>query len=67
MRFMQLANLTGIPALVLPVGYTASGLPISLQIMAKWWDEALLFRVGLKLERFRDVTARPAIYYDILG
>ncbi|XP_015284480.1 PREDICTED: fatty acid amide hydrolase-like [Gekko japonicus] len=67
MRFMQLANLTGIPALVVPVGYTASGLPISLQIMAKWWDEALLFRVGLKLERFRDVTARPAIYYDILG
>ncbi|XP_077202359.1 uncharacterized protein LOC143841636 [Paroedura picta] len=67
MRFMQLANLTGIPALVVPVGYTASGLPVSLQVMAKWWDEALLFRVGLKLERFRDVTAKPDIYYDILG
>ncbi|XP_060092762.1 uncharacterized protein LOC132570278 [Heteronotia binoei] len=67
MRFVQLANFTGIPALVVPVGYTASGLPISLQIMAKWWDEALLFRVGLKLEQFRDVTAKPAIYYDVLG
>ncbi|XP_054858832.1 uncharacterized protein LOC129345635 [Eublepharis macularius] len=67
MRFMQLANFTGIPALVVPVGYTTSGLPISLQIMAKWWDEALLFRVGLKLEEFRGVTAKPAIYYDILG
>ncbi|XP_044308321.1 fatty acid amide hydrolase-like [Varanus komodoensis] len=66
-RYMQLANLTGIPALVVPVGYTVSGLPISLQIMAKWWDEALLFRIGLKLEQLRNITAKPLIYYDILG
>ncbi|XP_053145952.1 uncharacterized protein LOC128342566 isoform X2 [Hemicordylus capensis] len=66
MRYMQLANLTGIPALVVPVGYTGSGLPISLQIMAKWWDEALLLQIGLKLEQFLDKTAKPAIYYDIL-
>lgn len=67
MRYMHLANLTGVPALVVPVGYTNSGLPISLQIMAKWWDEALLFRIGLKLEQFHLATAKPAIYYDILG
>ncbi|XP_066469738.1 uncharacterized protein [Tiliqua scincoides] len=67
MRYMHLANLTGIPALVVPVGYTDSGLPISLQIMAKWWDEALLFRIGLKLEQFLLTRAKPAIYYDILG
>ncbi|XP_062979684.1 uncharacterized protein LOC134397005 [Elgaria multicarinata webbii] len=67
MRYMQMANLTGIPALVVPVGYTASGLPISIQIMAKWWDESLLFRIGLKLEQLRSTTAKPAIYYDILG
>ncbi|CAI5796421.1 Amidase domain-containing protein [Podarcis lilfordi] len=67
MRYMQLANLTGIPALVIPVGYSISGLPISIQIMAKWWDEALLFRIGLKLEQFHGITAKPAIYYDILG
>uniref|UniRef100_A0ABM5FQW8 Uncharacterized protein isoform X1 n=2 Tax=Pogona vitticeps TaxID=103695 RepID=A0ABM5FQW8_9SAUR len=67
MRYMQLANLTGIPSLVVPVGYTASRLPISLQIMAKWWDEALLFRIGLHLEKFRDTTVKPVIYYDIIG
>ncbi|KAH0628672.1 hypothetical protein JD844_010084 [Phrynosoma platyrhinos] len=67
MRYMQLANLTGIPALVVPVGYTVSGLPISLQIMAKWWDEALLFRIGLKLEQFLNTKAKPVLYYDILG
>lgn len=67
MRYMQLANLTGIPALVVPVGYTISGLPISLQIMTKWWNEALLFQIGLKLEQFHGTPAKPIIYYDILG
>nr|XP_048674348.1 uncharacterized protein LOC125621522 isoform X3 [Caretta caretta] len=67
MRYMQLGNFTGIPGLVVPVGYTATGLPISFQVMAKWWDEAVLFRVGLKLEQFRDMTRKPAIYYDILA
>ncbi|XP_063150647.1 uncharacterized protein LOC134491068 [Candoia aspera] len=67
MRYMQLANLTGIPALVVPVGYTVSGLPISLQIMTKWWNEALLFQIGLKLEQFHGTPAKPILYYDILG
>ncbi|XP_067849100.1 uncharacterized protein [Heptranchias perlo] len=66
MRYMQLANLTGIPALVVPVGYSSSNLPINLQIMSKWWDEAILFRVGLKVEQFRAETKKPQIYYDLL-
>ncbi|XP_062906726.1 uncharacterized protein LOC134347969 isoform X1 [Mobula hypostoma] len=65
-RFMQLANLTGIPSLVVPVGYSSSGLPISLQIMSKWWDEAILFRMGLKVEQFRTETKKPQVYYDLL-
>ncbi|XP_040427349.1 fatty acid amide hydrolase-like isoform X1 [Cygnus olor] len=67
MRFMQLANLTGIPGLVVPVGYSTAGLPISLQVMGKWWDEAVLLRIGLKLEQFRNQTKKPSIYYDILA
>ncbi|XP_068022087.1 uncharacterized protein [Melanerpes formicivorus] len=67
MRFMQLGNFTGIPGLVVPVGYSAAGLPINFQVMAKWWDEAVLLRVGLKLEQFRYQTKKPAIYYDILA
>ncbi|XP_043556915.1 fatty acid amide hydrolase-like [Chiloscyllium plagiosum] len=65
-RYMQLANLTGIPSLVVPVGYSSSRLPISLQIMGKWWDEAILFRVGMKVEQFRTETKKPQIYYDLL-
>uniref|UniRef100_UPI00398EC77F uncharacterized protein n=1 Tax=Pristiophorus japonicus TaxID=55135 RepID=UPI00398EC77F len=65
-RYMQLANLTGIPSLVVPVGYSSSSLPINLQIMGKWWDEAILFRVGMKVEQFRAETKKPQIYYDLL-
>uniref|UniRef100_A0A8C4Q6T8 Amidase domain-containing protein n=1 Tax=Eptatretus burgeri TaxID=7764 RepID=A0A8C4Q6T8_EPTBU len=32
MRFAHLANLTGLPALIVPVGYSKHGLPISLQV-----------------------------------
>ncbi|XP_069492031.1 uncharacterized protein [Ambystoma mexicanum] len=67
MRFMQLGNFTGIPALVVPVGYSSSGLPISLQVMSKLWDEAVLFRVGMMVEEFRSETEKPKIFYDILS
>ncbi|RLV99007.1 hypothetical protein DV515_00010277 [Chloebia gouldiae] len=67
MRFMQVGNFIGIPGLVVPIGYSTAGLPISLQVMAKWWDEAVLLRIGLKLEQFRDQTKKPSIYYDILA
>ncbi|GAB0177627.1 uncharacterized protein LOC129207839 [Grus americana] len=67
MRFMQLGNFTGIPGLVVPIGYSTAGLPISFQVMAKWWDEAVLLRIGLKLEQFRYQTKKPSIYYDILA
>jgi aspartyl-tRNA(Asn)/glutamyl-tRNA(Gln) amidotransferase subunit A len=44
----NLANMTGIPALVLPCGFTAGPpvLPIGIQLCAKHFDEAMLFRVG---------------------
>ncbi|KFW89688.1 Fatty acid amide hydrolase, partial [Phalacrocorax carbo] len=60
-------NLTGIPGLVVPIGYSAAGLPIGFQVMAKWWDEAVLLRIGPKLEEFRYQTKKPSIYYDILA
>lgn len=41
--------------------------PIFSQVMAKWWDEAVLLRIGLKLEQFRCQTKKPSIYYDILA
>ncbi|HEX2170847.1 MAG TPA: amidase [Dehalococcoidia bacterium] len=40
-------SLTGLPALALPCGFTATGgLPASLQIIAPAWQEGLLLRIG---------------------
>ncbi len=45
------ANLTGMPALSLPVGLTQSGLPMGVQLVANSFEENLLFNAALDLER----------------
>ncbi|CAG8785586.1 26307_t:CDS:1, partial [Gigaspora rosea] len=44
--YTQLANLIGIPSITVPAGYNDKDLPIGLQFMAKWYDEATLLRVA---------------------
>ena len=44
-------NLTGLPALSIPCGFTRAGLPIGLQLAAGAWREALLLRVANAYER----------------
>jgi aspartyl-tRNA(Asn)/glutamyl-tRNA(Gln) amidotransferase subunit A len=51
-------NLTGMPALSLPCGFTAAGLPIGLQIVGRRWDEATVLRVGAAYERATDWHVR---------
>ncbi len=34
------ASLTGCPATVAPVGQTAAGLPVGIQIMGPYWEDA---------------------------
>lgn len=45
------ANLAGIPAMSLPVGTDASGMPIGLQILAPVLEEAKMFNFAYKLEQ----------------
>jgi len=45
------ANLAGIPAISIPCGFTKKGLPIGLQILAKPFNEELLFRVAYTYEQ----------------
>ena len=40
------ANLAGIPAISIPCGFTKKSLPVGLQILAKAFDEEMLFRVA---------------------
>jgi aspartyl-tRNA(Asn)/glutamyl-tRNA(Gln) amidotransferase subunit A len=46
-------NLTGLPAATIPCGFDLSGLPIGLQIVAPWLDEALILRIAAAFERAR--------------
>jgi aspartyl-tRNA(Asn)/glutamyl-tRNA(Gln) amidotransferase subunit A len=39
-------NVGGQPAMSIPCGFTGDGLPISLQLAARHFEEALMFRVG---------------------
>jgi aspartyl-tRNA(Asn)/glutamyl-tRNA(Gln) amidotransferase subunit A len=43
--FTVLANLTGFPAVSIPAGSDAQGLPIGMQLMAGPWQEAKLFQL----------------------
>jgi aspartyl-tRNA(Asn)/glutamyl-tRNA(Gln) amidotransferase subunit A len=44
-------NMAGLPALAVPAGLTAKGLPLGLQLIAKAFDEAMLFRTAEVIER----------------
>ena len=43
-------NLTGQPAMMIPLGQTESGLPVAVQAIARFGDEATLFRLASQLE-----------------
>jgi Asp-tRNA(Asn)/Glu-tRNA(Gln) amidotransferase A subunit family amidase len=47
-------NLTGQPAMMLPLGMSEAGLPLATQLVARFGDEPTLFRLAAQLE-----SARP--------
>jgi aspartyl-tRNA(Asn)/glutamyl-tRNA(Gln) amidotransferase subunit A len=44
-------NLTGSPALAMPTGFASTGLPLSMQIIGKPFDEATVYRVARAYEQ----------------
>lgn len=44
-------NLTGLPALSVPYALSSEELPIGIQLVSKWFDEATILRLGALLER----------------
>ncbi|MGW2496868.1 amidase [Streptomyces pseudogriseolus] len=49
-RLCAPANITGVPALTLPVGHDRAGLPIGMQLMARPFHDATVLRVGRAYE-----------------
>jgi aspartyl-tRNA(Asn)/glutamyl-tRNA(Gln) amidotransferase subunit A len=43
-------NLAGIPAISIPVGFDSREMPIGMQIMGKWFDEAGILRIAHKYQ-----------------
>jgi aspartyl-tRNA(Asn)/glutamyl-tRNA(Gln) amidotransferase subunit A len=63
-RFGGLANLTGIPAISVPVGLGEGGMPVGLQLQAAWGRDELLLDAAEALERATErqhVEATPAL------
>jgi aspartyl-tRNA(Asn)/glutamyl-tRNA(Gln) amidotransferase subunit A len=62
-RFLRFVNILDMCALSLPNGFTAGGLPISLQIACRGYQEALALRIGYAYQRATDWHERlpPAV------
>jgi amidase len=61
--FTPLANVTGCPAMSVPLYWNGAGLPIGVHFMAPFGDEATLFRLAGQLERARPWSLRrPALH-----
>ncbi|MFC1946298.1 amidase [Chloroflexota bacterium] len=65
MRFIFPANLTGLPAISFPAGYTNTGLPIGIQAIGKAWNEDTLLRLAFAAETIVERKA-PSVYFDLL-
>jgi amidase len=51
--YTQLGNLTGVPAMSVPLHWTAAGLPIGTQFVGRFGEEATLLGLATELERAR--------------
>jgi aspartyl-tRNA(Asn)/glutamyl-tRNA(Gln) amidotransferase subunit A len=51
LRMTRPGNLTGLPSISLPCGFTAANLPVGLQLIGRHHDEATLLRVAYAYEQ----------------
>ncbi len=59
LRFTAPFNVTGQPAIAIPTGLSHEGLPLSMQIIGRPFDESTVFQVGAAYEAARGPLAQP--------
>jgi Asp-tRNA(Asn)/Glu-tRNA(Gln) amidotransferase A subunit family amidase len=52
-------NLLGLPAVVIPFGMSAEGLPIGVQLVGRPYEEELILELAVRLENARGPFAAP--------
>ena len=52
----------GLPAITVPFGKTAEGLPVGIQLVGRPWEEELLLKLAVRLEEARGPLAGPPGY-----
>ena len=52
-----IANVLGLPAVTIPMGLTAGGLPVGIQLMGRPFEDELLLDVAVRLEEARGAVA----------
>lgn len=57
-RFSAAANVTGLPSVAVPCGFSTSGLPTSFQIIGRPFDEAGILRIAATYEQRSDTMFR---------
>jgi amidase len=55
-------NLTGQPAVALPAGFGADGLPLSVQLVGRPGEEGLLYALAAEIESAEPWPARPPMF-----
>lgn len=57
-RLNRPANYSGLPSISVPCGFTASGLPVGLQIIGQPWGEKEILRIAHAFEKTHDFQRR---------
>jgi Asp-tRNA(Asn)/Glu-tRNA(Gln) amidotransferase A subunit family amidase len=63
MRFAVAGNLAGLPAISFPIGYDSADLPVGMQALAPWWEEARLLELAAISEEFVG-RRQPKVWFE---
>jgi amidase len=60
--YTTIFNITGNPVVVMPIGYTQSGIPIGVQVVGSRWQDARLLTVAEQLFKAGGAFKHPPGY-----